>query len=190
LSHAFLHLSVIVLSSLLNLNAVATEPDSDEIASTFAKAANYAYLDDFVHSPVSTAFSSEELLILATNLKALKQIVRAALGHKNSVGGALLSAHFDIRENFDLLRWHMLEPGRTYGWEGTYESDKDRYYSDEQYVYHSVYLTAIEDLMEAPLRDVITLSAIEREKILTLAHSPGHESYHWANWIGRKLGLF
>ena len=97
------------------------------------------------------------------------------------------AASYIFYENFYYLRRHMLEPGRTYGWEGLYSSDEERYYADGQYVYHSQYLAAIEELMGAPLHQVIQLTDREKKRIDDLVADPGHESHHWAIWISRKL---
>jgi hypothetical protein len=116
-------------------------------------------------------------------------MIREALGVQHSVGGAMLMAHFDLKNNVDYLRSHILEPGRTYGWEGTYENDEERFYSDGQYVYHSIYVKAFEDLAKEPLHEAIKLDSRERENILRLASTQAHESYHWAIWLGRKFRI-
>ena len=174
----------------LFLGSTNVVADSAETANTFAKAANYVYFSSFEQDPVTKVFSDEQLKILLDNLDDLNLMIREALGIGNSIGGALLSAHFDVKQNVDLLRYHILEPGRTYGWEGTYESDDERYFSDGQYVYHSQYISAIEDLMAAPLNEIITLTDREKDRIQRLANSPENESNYWAIWIGRKFGLF
>ena len=159
------------------------------VASAFARAANYIFFEFFDQDPVSERFSDDELRILGEHRDALNSMIRAALGWQDSVGGAMLMAHFGLTENFDFLRDHMLEPGRTYGWEGLYTSDEERYYADAQYVYHSQYLVAIEELMGAPLHEVIELTEREKRRIQDLVADPGHESHHWAIWMSVKLQL-
>ena len=161
----------------------------DEVANTIAKAAKYIFFTDFVQASPEEIFSEAELAILGEYPEALNSMKRAALGLQESVGGAMLMAHFGLTENFDYLRYHMLEPGRTYGWEGLYTSDEERYYSDGQYVFHSQYLLAIEELMGAPLDEVIELTDRERMRIDELVADPGNESHYWAVWISRKLRL-
>lgn len=161
--------------------------DGTSVANTFARAANYIFFTDFAIDSVLETFSDHELRILEEHAGALNSMIRTALGWQDSVGGAMLMAHFGLAENFDHLRWHMLEPGRRYGWEGSYSNDEERYYADGQYVYHSQYLEAIEELMGAPLHEVIELTEREKQRIDDLVADPSHESHHWANWIGRKL---
>jgi hypothetical protein len=159
------------------------------VANAFARAADYIFYPNFEAASVLESFSDAELEIFRENSDALNSMIRAALGWQESVGGAKLMAHLGLAENFDYLRWHMLEPGRTYGWEGIYTSDEERYYADGQYVYHSQYLAAIEELMGAPLHEVIALTERERQRIEDLIADPGHESHHWAIWMSRKLQL-
>lgn len=159
------------------------------VANAFARAAGYIFYPNFEQDSVSESFSDAELLIFRENSDALNSMIRAALGWRDSVGGAKLMAHFGLAENFDYLRSHMLDPGRTYGWEGIYSSDEERYYADGQYVYHSQYLAAIEELMGAPLHEVIELTEREKQRIDDLVADPSHESHHWAIWISRKLQL-
>jgi hypothetical protein len=167
-----------------------TVASADEfVANTIAKAATYIYSTDFIYYPVPDAFSVEELQVLAANPDALNSMIAGALGVQDSVGGARLMAYFGLKENFDYLRYHFLEPGRTYGWEGTYSNDEERFYSDNQYVYHSQYLAAIEELMGEPVSEIIDPTSEEKRRIADLAANPNHESYHWAIWISRKLGL-
>jgi hypothetical protein len=163
--------------------------DGTNVANTFARAANYIFFTDFATGSVSENFSDHELRILGEHPEALNSMIRAALGWQDSVGGALLMAHFGLAENFDYLRSHMLAPGRTYGWEGLYTNDEERFYADGEYVYHSQYLAAIEELMGAPLHEVIELTESEKQGIDDLVADPSHESHHWAIWISRKLQL-
>ncbi len=160
-----------------------------DVATTVAKAANFIYSTDFIHDPVEETFSADELQVLRENPDALNSVIRTALGLQHSIGGAMLMAHFGLDENVDYLRYRLLEPGRTYGWEGTYASDEERFYSDGQYVYHSVYVVALEDVTGLPLHEAVELTEKEKQRIDTLAASPDHESHHWAIWISRKLGL-
>ena len=161
--------------------------EGTSVANTFARATNYIFYPNFEADSVLETFSDTELQILEENSDALNSIIRAALGWQDSVGGAKLMAHFGLKENLDYLRSHMLEPGRTYGWEGVYSSDEERYHSDGQYVYHSQYLAAIEELMDAPLHEVIELTEREKQRIDSLVADASHESHHWAIWISRKL---
>lgn len=163
--------------------------EGTSVANTFARAANYIFFTDFSIDSVLETFSDHELRILGEHADALNSMIRTALGWQDSVGGALLMAHFGLAENFDYLRWHLLEPGRTYGWEGIHRNDEERYYADGQYVYHSQYLAAIEELMGAPLHEVIELTEREKQRISDLVADPDHESHHWAIWISRKLQL-
>jgi hypothetical protein len=163
--------------------------EGQSVANTFARAVDYIFYPNFEADSVLDRFSDAELQILRANSDALNSMIRAALGWQDSIGGAKLMAHLGLRENFDYLRSHMLEPGRTYGWEGLYTSDEERYYADGQYVYHSQYLAAIEELMGAPLHEVIELTERERQRIDDLVADANHESHHWAIWISRKLEL-
>ena len=163
--------------------------EGTSVANTFARAASYIFFTDFAIASVLETFSDHELRILGEHASALNSMIRTALGWQESIGGAMLMAHFGLAENFDYLRSHMLEPGRRYGWEGTYSNDEERFYADGQYVYHSQYLAAIEELMGAPLHEVIELTEREKQRIDELVADPGHESHHWAIWIGRQLQL-
>ena len=174
---------VLVMSSLRSGDAFA----ETDVAITIAKAANFVYSSDFIHDPVERTFSAEELRILRASPAALSLMIKNALSLQHSVGGAMLTAYFGLNENLDFLRYRLLEPGRTYGWEGTYPNDEERYYSDRQYVYHSVYVRSLEELTDLPLQQVVVLTDDEKERIQRIAASPGHESQHWAIWISRKL---
>ena len=165
----------------------ASESDND-VAQAFARAANYIYYIGFEHDPVATAFSEGELKILDDNRDALNLMIREAMGGQHSVGGALLSAYFGIDENLDLLRYVVLDPGRVYGWEGSPVSD-DWFYEDHQYVYHSRYVEAIEQITGKPLHEFVELTEHERDRINAIASNPRHESREWALWISRKLGI-
>jgi hypothetical protein len=178
------------LVPLLLLNCVNAEEKADEVARTIAKAANYIYFRSFEQDPVVDSFTKNELETLSKHLGPLNSLIRGAIGVQHSIGGAMLMAHFSLKDNFDYLRSTMLAPGRFYGWEGSYTNDEDTFYSDEQYVYHSKYLKAIEKLMNAPLHEVIILNNRERKHILDISANPNHESYHWSIWIGRKLRIF
>ena len=175
----------LVFSSLYSGVALA----ESDVATAVAKAANFIYSTDFIHDPVEETFSEDELRVMGENPDALNSMIRNALGLQHSVGGAMLMVHFGLDQNVDYLRYHVLKPGRTYGWEGTYADDEERFYSDGQYVYHSVYVRALEDVTGLPLHEAVELTDKEKERIDKLAVSPGHESHHWAIWIGRKLGL-
>jgi hypothetical protein len=179
---------VFALMVLAAINGSVARAD-ELVANAIAKAANYIYSTDFIQESVPDTFSDDEMQVLAANPDALNLMIRDALGHQHSVGGAKLMAHFGLRENFDYLRHQMLKPGRTYGWEGTYSNDEERYYSDGQYVYHSEYLAAIEEPAGTPLHEAIDLTGRERQRIADLAAKPNHESHHWAIWISGRLGL-
>jgi len=177
---------VFMVFSTLHSSTATAETD---VADTIAKAANYIYSTDFTQGPVVDTFSEDELRVLGKNPDALNSLIKSALGLQHSVGGAMLMAHFRLQENFDYLRHRMLEPGRRYGWEGTYANDEERYYSDHQYVYHTRYLPAIEELIGSPLHESIELTDKEKKRIDDLVASPTNESHHWSIWISRKLGL-
>ncbi len=167
-----------------------SSPNQDEVANAIAKAAGYIYFSSFEQDPVTYAFDENELEILSNHLEPLDLLIRDALGVRDSVGGAMLMAHFGLAANMDFLRSHILKPGRYYGWEGSYDDDdEEKYFSDHQYVYHSKYVKAYEAVAGAPLYEVIKLSSSESEKIRQLAATPNKEHYHWANWIGRKMGI-
>lgn len=174
-----------LVSPLCSGSAVA----ETDVATAIAKAATFIYSTDFIHDRVEETFSEDELRVLGENPDALNSMIRHALGMQHSVGGAMMMAYFELDQNVDYLRYRVLEPGRTYGWEGTYTNDEERFYSDRQYVFHSVYVRALEDVTGLPLQEAVELTATEQERIDELVLSPGHESQHWAIWISRKLGL-
>ena len=174
---------------LVLCNASIAEDDASDVAHAFSRAANFIYYTGFEHSSVTSAFSEKELRILDSNREALNLMIREALGVQDSVGGAMLTAHFGIDKNLDLLRYQILEPGRAYGWEGSYMAGEDWYMSDEQYVYHSRYIEALESITGKPVHEVIELTERERNRINELAADPSNEHWEWAMWISRKLGL-
>ena len=175
--------------AIMGVGTALAEVSNEDVANTVSKAANYIYFASFEQDSVTTAFGEDELKILSAHLEPLDVMIREALGVQHSVGGAMLMAHFGLKDNMDYLRSHILTPGRTYGWEGSYESDEKRFYSDHQYVYHSVYVKAFEALSGAPLHEAITLSSRETESLLRLATNQSSESYYWAIWLGRKFRI-
>ena len=168
-------------------SAVADE--ADDVANAFARAANYVYYSGFEHSSVANAFTENEQRLLGENREALNTIIRKALGIQDSVGGALLTAHFGFDENVDRLRYRILDPGRAYGWEGSNMADEEWYMSDHQYVYHSRYIESLEAITGRPVHEVIELTESERDRIIDLAANPPNQHWEWAMWISRKLGI-
>ena len=182
-------LQAILLFLLLSVAPALAGDEPALVAEAFSKAAAYIYYSSFEVEPVERAFSPKELKILDEHLEPLNRMIRDALGRQHSVGGAALTAYFGIEANLDLLRWQLLNPGRTYGWEGPDYSLEESYLDDGQYVYHSQYLKAIETLTGKPVAETIHLDEREREEILRLTRIPDAESHYWAIWISRKLNL-
>lgn len=180
------HLVLIFIAALV---AAPAQADERSVAATFSKASIYLYSEDFIYEPVTEWFSEEELSILQEHNTELNSMVRNALNFGHSVGGAALTAHFKQEENFPLLRWRLLWPGTAYGWEGPdYDSEED-YLTDNQFVYHSVYLWAIEETMGQPVYEVVQLTQQEHEDLFRYLAGPEYVNYYWAKWLARKLLL-
>jgi hypothetical protein len=177
----------LLLVAIAVASGVASADDRD-VAATFSKAAVYAFRRDFIYEPVAKWFTAEELALLEQHKEFLEPMVSEALT-PGSVGGALLTAHFKLKENLPQLRWLLFQPGRPYGWEGRkYDSEED-YLTDAQYVYHSVYLRAIEETAGAPIHEVVTPTPEETEMLLRLVAGQQGDEYYWAKWLSRKFRL-
>jgi hypothetical protein len=166
----------------------AASADDRDVAAVFSKAAMYAFSQDFNHSPVTKYFSAEELRILEEQRSFLEPMVEQAL-LSESVGGALLTAHFKLTSNLPQLRWRLFQPGRTYGWEGPDYRSGEAYLTDAQYVYHSVYVRAIEETTGAPIYKVVMPTQEETEMLIRFLGDRQSEHYYWAKWLSRKLRL-
>lgn len=177
----------IVLGALL----VCTSAVSDEqfVAATFSKAASYVLNTDFIYQPVTESFTDEELLVLGEYQEELVSMIQSAYRGSHSIGAALLTAHFKLEMNIELLKAQLLRPGTVYGWEGpTYDIEED-YLTDNQFVYHSVYLRAIEETAGRPIHEAIRLTDYEIEELFRYMGSSDYPHYHWATWLARKLLL-
>lgn len=163
--------------------------EADEIADLIANAALCIYYPHFDAVTPEAMFDQRELEILESYVEPINVMIRAALGIGDSVCGAYFSQRFGLTQNLDLLRWHILEPGQFYGWEGSFRADGTHIYADEQYVYDSKYIAVAESLAGKPIYEVIQLTDDERAKILRIARDTSHESYEWALWILRKLRI-
>ena len=184
--------ALMLFGLLLSLVAHATEesePGDENIANLIARSATCIYYPHFDSNTPSEMFNKQELITLADHTKQLNIMIRDALGRGNSVCGAYFSQMFGLEQNLDLLRYHVLEPGRFYGWEGLYQGSDDPYLSDEQYVYDSKYIPAIESLAGKNIRDFMNLSKLEKDKLRSIANDPDHESHEWAVWLGKKLDV-
>jgi hypothetical protein len=164
-----------------------TEHEADEMAYLIAEAATCIFYPHFDAVTPDEMFDERELEILESYTDQINVMIRAALGIGDSICGAYFSQLFGLQQNLDLLRWHILEPGRFYGWEGSYRADGEHIYSDEQYVYTSKYIPVAESLAGESIEDIIRLTDQEKERILSIANDANHESYEWALWILRKL---
>jgi hypothetical protein len=161
--------------------------DEALVASTFSKAAIYVMSTDFIHDPVERFFSAEELSVLEQYQTELNAIIQNVSGH--SVGGALFAVYFRLEENIPSLRYRLFRPGTVYGWEGPdYDSEED-YLADNQFVYHSVYLTAIEEITGRPVYEAIQPTQLEINELFRILQNPASENYYWAKWLARKLLL-
>lgn len=163
--------------------------DEALVASSFSKAAAYVYNTDFIHEPVSDFFSSQELSALGDHQAELNAMIRDALNRGNSVGGARLTAHFRATENIPSLRAFLYWPGVPYGWEGTDPDSEEAQLSDHQYVYHSVYLEAIEAASGQPIHEAVPPTNQEVQELYRLLENPSDRQYYWAKWFARKLQL-
>ena len=169
------------------LTEAQTEHEADEVARLVADAATCIFYPHFDAWTPDAMFDERELEILEDYADQINVMIREALGRGDSVCGAYFSQRFDMLQNLDLLRWHILEPGRFYGWEGSYRADGEHIYEDRQYVYGSKYISVAESLAGEPVKDFIDLTDAERARILSIANDTSHESYEWALWILRKL---
>jgi len=174
------------------LTACSTPAADDLVGATIAKASLYIHTGDFISSPVIDAFSEEELAILEEYRTELIAMIQQGL-RRDGVGGALLAAHFKLQENIPDLRWRLFEPGTPYGWEGPdYDSEED-YLTDGQFVYHSVYLHAIEEAAGEPIHRAIEPTERELRVLQTYLEnppalgSPSNRQYYWAKWLARNL---
>lgn len=161
--------------------------EADEIAHLVADAAVCIFYPHFDAVTPENMFDERELEILEHYAQQINVMIREALGTGDSVCGAYFSQRFGLKQNLDLLRYHILEPGRFYGWEGSYRADGEQIYADEQYVYHSKYIAVAESLAGEPIKDIIQLTDQEEAKILSIANDANHESHEWALWLLRKL---
>ena len=180
----YLRLSLLATAFMVG----AVSADDRDVAAVFSKAAMYAFSQDFVHSPVIDYFSAEELRILEEQRDLLEPMVEQALLGE-SVGGALLTAHFKFSSNLPQLRWRLFQPGRTYGWEGPDYSNEEANLTDAQYVYHSVYVRAIEETAGAPIYKIVVPTHEETEMLIRILGDRQSEHYYWAKWVSRKLRL-
>lgn len=175
-----------LLASLVCLPASSQE---HLVAPTLSKAAIYIYSEDFIYVPVAEWFSREELSLLEQHSAEMNAMIQNALNFGDSVGGSALTVHFKLEENISLLRSRLLRPGVAYGWEGPdYDSEED-YLTDNQFVYHSVYLWAIEETSGQPVHEIVQLTQEETQELFRCLEDPEHLNYYWAKWLARELQL-
>lgn len=184
----FLFVSATLYSFAMSASA-QNEHDAEEVARLIAEAAVCIFYPHFDAVTPEEMFDERELEILESYTNQMNVIIRGALGIGDSVCGAYFSQRFGLKENLDLLRYHILEPGRFYGWEGSYRADGQHIYADDQYVYDSKYIAVAESLAGEPIRDIIQMTDAEEARILSMANDANHESYEWALWILHKLGV-
>jgi hypothetical protein len=168
--------------------------DEQLVAATFTKASQYIHSGDFINDAVLDAFSEQELEVLEEFRSELSSMIGDGL-RREGVGGPLLAAHFRMQEHIPLLRWRLFQPVTPYGHEGPdYDTEED-YLQDYQFVYHSVYLAAIEAAAGEPIYTAIQPSASELEVLSSYLSSPpdlgspSNREYYWAKWLARKLQL-
>jgi len=171
------------------LAPVLVAADEQFVASTFSKAALYIYNRDFIYSPVAEWFSEEELASLARHETELGPMIRNALSGGDSVGGAALSAHLDLEESIPELRSRLFQPGPGYSGDGArYETEED-FLRDGLFVYHFVYLRAIEEIARRPIHEVVQPTQLEIQELSRHLDNPENRYYYWAKWLARKFML-
>jgi hypothetical protein len=171
------------------LAPVLVVADEQFVASTFSKAAIYIYNRDFIYAPVAEWFSVEELASLAQHKAELGSMVRNALGGGDSVGGAALSAHLELEESIPELRSRLFQPGPGYSGDGArYETEED-FLRDGLFVYHFVYLRAIEEIAGGPIDEVVQPTQQETQELFRHLENPENRYYYWAKWLARKFPL-
>lgn len=173
--------------SIAVLTEAQNEHEADEIARLITDAATCIFYPHFDAWTPDVMFDERELEILEDYKDQVNVMIQEALGRGDSVCGAYFSQRFGLQQNLDLLRWHILEPGKFYGWEGSYRADGEHIYEDRQYVYGSKYISVAESLAGEAVKDFIDLTDAEEARILGIANDADHESHEWALWILRKL---
>lgn len=181
------HRSSLLLVAIALIGGAVCADDRD-VAAAFSKAAIYAFNRDFIYEPVTKWFTAAELSALEQQRDLLEPMVKEAIT-PDSVGGALLTAHFKFEKNLPQLRWLLFRPGRPYGWEGPKYNSEEDHLTDAQYVYHSVYVRAIEETAGAPIYEVVTPTPQETAMLSQLLAKEQGDEYYWAKWLSRKLRL-
>ena len=178
-----------LLYSFAIRSSAQSEHEAGEVAHLIAEAATCIFYPHFDAVTPERMFDKRELELLENYAQQINVMIRAALGIGDSVCGAYFSQRFGLQENLDLLRYHILEPQRFYGWEGSFRADGQQIYADDQYVYTSQYIPVAESLAGVPIEEFIELTEREEAGIRSIANDPGHESYEWALWMLRKLEI-
>ena len=158
-------------------------------AGAVAKAATHIFDTDHIDYDVAVGkvFSQDELLALRRQLDHVVPMIQTALGRQDSVWGAKLAGHFQVKEVLPLLHSHFFTPRRCYTWEGPDYSNPESYLTDNQYQYTVVYLAAIQMITGKPIHEAVSPDPSESSAIAKHASNEKSEFHHWALWMKRKL---
>lgn len=183
--------TVILLSGCISEPVASTANQEHRVASVVSKCAMEIFegsYDDW-QARVTDRFSAEELAILSTETQAVSVMIDFQLGRGHSIWGEKLAGHFRMTNMLPHLRSCLFIPQRCYGWEGPDYSKLESYLQDDQYLYGTVCVAAIEDIVGTPLHDAIHPTQEELDSLTRYATNPQSEFFHWALWMQRKLRI-
>jgi hypothetical protein len=142
---------------------------------------------------IEQVFSSSDLEKLAQYSESIQPLVLDGLKHSGGTHAAFIAGYLQYTKALPILREKLLTLRYPYFWEGSWNyTREDDILNDDQYQYHVAYIHAIERITGKAVKDVITLTPTEIQRLRHQANAArieeGQSENYCTKWLLNKLG--
>ena len=123
-----------------------------------------AAIADFLLLPLHDVFSLEQLAWLQVHRHQLSEAINVEV-RGGSTLAIQMAVYLRLQTVLPVLRERVLKLRSNYGWEGPDYSTEEAYMNAGQYPYHLIYIWAIQGIAQAPVAEVVRLTAAERDAL-------------------------